>query len=290
MNFFPSAAVIVACTVLATRVIAQEPADCPAAVAAVAGLARPDVLSDSSASFRRLFACPQSGPPQIARLWSLSLLSQPETEVLRYRSRYLLDTRVLSTLISVARNGSRESHARQSAAAATLTYVDRDAATDLPALRRAARQNATVIASSGAGDILVGSSAPSAASSADVARLMSDLASQVSDLALQEIGIAGLQVVSARAPDAVTLPTTAVTLTYICGNKFRLRNKAFLNLTLRYDVYGTPESETLPIEMPESGSTQRDIFFTTRVKGTVRVFYRAKLLQTKANGNTPCSS
>ena len=279
----------IAVAVWPARLISQEPLDCAPSIAAISGVVRPDMLSDTSASFRQLFACPMSGPPQISRLWSISGLSQAEAEVLRYRSRFLLDTRILTTLIAIARNASTQSLTRQAASAATLPYVNRDINAEIPSLRLAASLRQPAVVASGGADIRLGTSPPTAASALDVARLMADLATQSQDVALQEIGRAGFRDVIERAPEAAVIPLSAVTLTYMCGNRFRFRSRVFANLSLRYDVYGTAESGQLPVVTPAPGLTQTEIFFTTRAKGTVRVFYRAQLLQTKANGGAICN-
>ena len=283
------AACMIAFAASPTHLFGQEAAECASAAAAIALVARPDILSDTSASARQLFLCPEAGPAQISRLWSLNDLSEAESELLRYRSRILLDRRILTTLLSLARNASKASHIRQAASAATLPYVDRGIDARIASLRSAENRRESVSLVSGSADIRLGGSPPTVASSQDVARLMADLAAQSQDAALQQIGRAGFRDVIERAPEAAVIPVSAVTLTYMCGNRFRFRNRVFANLTLRYDVYGASESGQFAVVTPEPGSAQTEIFFTARSKGTVRVFYRSQLLQTKANGGTVCS-
>ncbi len=270
------------------RANSQEAPDCTAAATAIAAITVPDILADSAVSFRRLFGCPISGPAQIARIWMRPSLTQREANELLQGSRYMLDTRILFSLTTVARDASRPSYLRQSAAVASLPYVVRGIATNIDMLRRTARTQATAPFYSGEADIVNGSNPPNANATSSVAQLMMTLATQTADPVLQDIGIAGLAAVHVAAPDAVVIPTSAITLTYMCGNKFRFRSRLFLNLTTRYEVYGTTDTGTGTASMPDPGTSQREVFFTTRLSGTVRLFHQGQLLATKANGGTQC--
>jgi hypothetical protein len=85
-----------------------------------------------------------------------------------------------------------------------------------------------------------------------------------------------------KIADIEPVPAGRITLTYICGNTFRVRNTWDRTIPVDFDVYGTPE---------RGGTYARpgeDTFFGTERRGTVRIFHRGTLLQTKANGNKPC--
>jgi hypothetical protein len=268
--------------------VAQEPTACGLAVAAVAAVPRPDILSDTAASVRQLFSCPATGPAQIARLWMLPALSEDEATRLRVLSRYLLDTRILTTLVSLSRNTGSPSVVRQAAAAATLPYVDRDVSNDVGELRQAGRSSERPGFASGGVNIVVGSSPPTPSSVRDVSRLMGDLFTQTQDVALQEIGRAGFEWALERAPTSVVIPTSAITLTYMCGNRFRLRSRVYSTLLVRFDVYGTAISRRMEIGPPPVGAAFAELLFDASARGTVRVFFGTQLLQTKANGGTVC--
>jgi hypothetical protein len=266
----------------------QDTSECVAAASGIAALVSPDIISDTSSAFRLLFRCPASGPPQIARIWLRPSLSQTEASALLQRSRLMLDARILTSLLTVARDANRASYIRQAASVATLPYVVREISLDVAMLRRSARATATPPHNFGVSDILVGTSAPSASTTTQVTQLMTELSVLSTDVALQDIGIAGLSAVFNVVPDVVAIPTSAITLTYICGNKFRFRNRTFLNLSLRFDVYGTSSTGRFEAGIPSAGSAQSEVFFFASVPGTVRVFHRTQLLSTKANGGIRC--
>jgi Subtilase family len=81
--------------------------------------------------------------------------------------------------------------------------------------------------------------------------------------------------------------TDSVTLTYICGNMFRVRNAAFEPRDVRWDIYNAVPADTgsLRLRGRDAGATYVDYFVTSRTKGTMRVFAGGVLRQTKANGN-----
>jgi hypothetical protein len=93
-------------------------------------------------------------------------------------------------------------------------------------------------------------------------------------------------------PDAAALTvapaTDSVTLTYICGNMFRIRNASFEPREVRWDIYNVVPADTgsLRLRGRDVGATYVDYFVTSRTKGTMRVFVGGVLRQTKANGNT----
>jgi hypothetical protein len=73
-----------------------------------------------------------------------------------------------------------------------------------------------------------------------------------------------------------------ILLTYICGNRFRVRNTNTAPAKVSTDVYGTTEKHAM-IVYPGY-----DYFFGNLKKGTVRLFFKGQLVQTKANGGTTC--
>jgi hypothetical protein len=88
--------------------------------------------------------------------------------------------------------------------------------------------------------------------------------------------------------DVVTLDSARrVTLTYMCGNRFRLRNPLGDSIYVKWDVYSTSDSARMWLPGARANS-YTETFFTTRLKGTTRVFWNGSLIQTKANGNSSC--
>ena len=89
------------------------------------------------------------------------------------------------------------------------------------------------------------------------------------------------ELISDMAP--VRVPNSALKLTYMCGNRFRVRNTGTEWIDVSWDVYNTADRGDLSV------GPGADEFFTTEVKGTTRLFYFGALVQTKANGGTVCS-
>lgn len=79
----------------------------------------------------------------------------------------------------------------------------------------------------------------------------------------------------------------SVTLTYICGNTFRVRNSNTAPVTVTWDVYQKNETGTLILPPKPASAPYSETWFTTVNKGTVRLFESGTLIQTKANGNKP---
>ena len=87
--------------------------------------------------------------------------------------------------------------------------------------------------------------------------------------------------------------TDSVALTYICGNMFRVRNSAFDQRNVRWDIYNASPADTgsLQARGRDLGSSYVDFFVTARTNGTMRLFVGTTLIATKASGNKPvCAS
>jgi len=97
-----------------------------------------------------------------------------------------------------------------------------------------------------------------------------------------------------QEPERATGPSLAqavlpnsITLTYICGNSFRVRNTNTTVMMVTWDVYKTTEKGTLTLAAKPTAAPYSETYFTTVNKGTVRLFLDGVLIQTKANGNKP---
>lgn len=71
-------------------------------------------------------------------------------------------------------------------------------------------------------------------------------------------------------------------LTYICGNRFRVRNTNTRPVSVTADVYGTTYRTSFVVP------NGVDYYFTMLKKGTTRLFLDGALVQTKANGGVQC--
>ena len=88
---------------------------------------------------------------------------------------------------------------------------------------------------------------------------------------------------------SVSAAQAGVRLTYMCGNRFRIRSTRTDTVRVRWDVYQKNDTGSVLVPGIESPAVQRDVFFETRAKGTTRIFLGTQLVDTKANGNTICS-
>lgn len=272
-----------------TVVGAQDGPSCQAATAAVNALARPDILSDSSASFRTLFACPISGPPQIARIWQMPGLSEAEAQRLLAYTVSILDTRLVTALLNVAESAAANSIARRAAVAALLPYVDSTASTAIVTLSRPARRSATIARHFDAPTYIFGSSPPSASTLMLISSRLLSIAMTTTDRQLQNVAISSLRVTYHAVPDLLVLPPSLISLSNVCGNRFRIRYRGLLNLTVRLVVDGSPESRSVRLEMPEEQVPETDTTFTMSKSGNVRVFHRTQPLATAPHSNLACS-
>ncbi len=95
-------------------------------------------------------------------------------------------------------------------------------------------------------------------------------------------------------PDSLALAAvqqqTGLRLTYLCGNRFRIRTTRRDTVRVRWDVYRTADTGSVVVPGVEAPATQRDVEFETRERGTTRIFLGAQLVDTKANGGTTCSA
>jgi hypothetical protein len=80
----------------------------------------------------------------------------------------------------------------------------------------------------------------------------------------------------------------SIRLTYICANRFRVRNYNDVEVAARWDVYRTSDSGRVTLPPRAGGSAYAEVFFETAVRGTTRLFVGSTLVQTKANGGAVC--
>jgi hypothetical protein len=121
----------------------------------------------------------------------------------------------------------------------------------------------------------------------------------VISFAVAALALACHEVTAPRDPETVRLSPQAlvtrdsaakVTLTYICGNKFRVRNPLGDSLLVHWDVYSTTDSGSIVLPAKQAGGSYSESFFTTRIRGTTRLFWQGNLIATKANGGAQCAA
>ncbi|MBA4073299.1 MAG: hypothetical protein C0497_15970 [Gemmatimonas sp.] len=81
----------------------------------------------------------------------------------------------------------------------------------------------------------------------------------------------------------------SIRLTYLCGNRFRVRSYYRTVADVKWDLPEHP-SDTGQLRLPSRtvGHPYSETVFSTRVTGTTRLFHNGRLIQTTLNGGTPC--
>jgi hypothetical protein len=83
---------------------------------------------------------------------------------------------------------------------------------------------------------------------------------------------------------AASVPTSAIRLSYVCGNRFRATNRSSEPINVSYEVSGTKDRRDFTI------APQGETTFTTERRGLTRLFYQGKVVQTISNAGKPrCS-
>ncbi len=79
-----------------------------------------------------------------------------------------------------------------------------------------------------------------------------------------------------------------ISLEYVCGNQFRLRNPFDEPVLLTYEVEGTQENGTLSLPARSAGTPYSEITFVTTNSGVVKLFESGELVQSETNGGLSC--
>ncbi|HYC32213.1 MAG TPA: hypothetical protein VEB59_07975, partial [Gemmatimonadales bacterium] len=92
---------------------------------------------------------------------------------------------------------------------------------------------------------------------------------------------------TAAAPALVVDPET-ITLTYVCANRYSVRNTGPIEATVTYVVVGTSESGQLTLPAPVSPATHTDTPLTTQSTGTVQLLLEGTVIEEVPNGARSC--
>jgi hypothetical protein len=117
---------------------------------------------------------------------------------------------------------------------------------------------------------------------------------------LQQLGRAILQLKASPAtPDLVrsfiecvrpvtlgavadAVPTSAIRLSYVCGNRYRVENQSTESVKVSWAVSGTRTKAQILV--PAKGANT----FRTQQRGPTTLYYQDKVVQTEPNGGRPC--
>ena len=206
---------------------------------------------------------------------------------LAWNSR-ISDVRLADTLVAIARRASVRPYGRVAALFALGQQITYLAPMDVGELLATGRSDSTF--RSPHGGATRGVRPLTDADRQRIITTFADLSVQTAVPTVQHAARGALRASAEAYPRLTSVPAGTVTLTYMCGNRFRLRNRSSVWGAFTYDVYGTAERQTIDMPVSVSPTVGSEMFFTTKARGTVRVFWQNRLLQTKANGGTVCSS
>ncbi|MDZ4865241.1 MAG: hypothetical protein SGJ01_17615 [Gemmatimonadota bacterium] len=82
--------------------------------------------------------------------------------------------------------------------------------------------------------------------------------------------------------------TSLITLSYVCGNKFKVRNSNPVAVPLTWNLINHTQTGALTIPAIAAGGVPGSGFIITQEKRTVRLSYTGQLIRTTPNGNTVC--
>lgn len=99
--------------------------------------------------------------------------------------------------------------------------------------------------------------------------------------ALRDLARCVRTIIADTLPERV--PTSAITLEYVCGNRFRVSNSGALWIDVNYRVQNTTETGDLVVA-PHAHTE-----FTTEAVGRVFLYYLGQDIRERNNGGLPCS-
>ncbi len=81
--------------------------------------------------------------------------------------------------------------------------------------------------------------------------------------------------------------TALINASYICGNKFKVRNVNTVAVPLTWNVVNGSETGAVTVPAKQSNGEPGSVFITTIEKRTLRLYYNGQLIIAVANGNKP---
>lgn len=239
---------------------------------------------------QQLAACEVTGGPYIARGWTSFSGSQANLVQLKRTSRLVRDGRILDTLLAIAGSGATPTNVRIAALDVLVGYADSAAA--LNPLWPDTSQHLLVTESDLQGR--VGSTPLPPGTSTTVLQILNTLTSSETDPAVQAYAarLSAAYMLSANVAAAVSsIDPKGVTLRYVCGNRFRVRNSNASALSVTYDVLGTDSGlREIWLSKRPTGAQYSERFFNAPTKGTVQMFYNGKKIRSTVNTGIVCGT
>jgi hypothetical protein len=239
---------------------------------------------DLTTARTQLGTCEVSGPAELARLWSAASGSTSDVNTLALSSHSLSDSRIFDALVATIRSAARPALVRNAAIDVLVSYAIPDAA--YPALS-SGTDSATI--ATVASLPVTGSSPPSAgAASTALSEIQAGMSAGDPEVSAHASQVAPALARAMAARRNVVDPSK-ISLAYVCGNQFRVRNSNAIGVVLSYDVTGTSETGIeVRVTGPTGGLAYGETVFTTSTRGDVHLKYLGTDIQTATNQGTAC--
>lgn len=269
---------------LPTQAFAQErvpvtPADCSAASTALTSLPTPLPTADAWVTAT---ACGAQGGTALA-IAIPSLASKSDTLLLSAALNNLSsikDGAVFAALLLLAKNTAAQPAARMTAFQGLLAEFD-------PSLQLTSSIGVSPESSGGCRPVSVANGAQATGNP-----MPSDFVTQLGTAAASVAATSSAPTTvknAARCVLRLIRPTSGpaidpakLSLTYVCGRRFKIQNTNPDGVTLQFTVNDTLQQGDLGVPGAKT------VTLVTAVVGTVRLYLAGQLIQTRANGGTTC--
>jgi hypothetical protein len=234
--------------------------------------------------------CEMTGGPYIAREWSNAATGVGDLANLKMTSRFVRDDRIMEAMVAVAGSPTFPTKIRIAALDVLVGYAKPWVALDPLSPDTLQRWFASTYHLGGR----EGSRALPASVAAAVAQLLETLAARDADPIVRarakrlSYGFALIDAVDAAR---ASLHPEAISLTYLCGNTFWIRNANDAVVRVVYQVEGSDvETPEMWLAKRPDGKPYSERVFHARATGTVLLFYEGKPIQSVPNGGVTCGT
>jgi hypothetical protein len=259
----------------------------------IPGIRSRDVATWSTEDRSQAYGCELSGVDLIVRLWRWPSHTEAQWYALKFATRRINDGLLADSVRAIALDEAAPVETRKAALEVLLGFVvPKLAVSALSGSTAPSSDNPPIFQRIGDFPAVAGANAVPGNIGVTVRSLLASLSASGQPGELRDYAIA-LTTALAGYDYAKSRPSASsgagITLTYVCGNRFRIRNTNSYYIPLTFDVYGVAGSGyEVAAAARAPSAAYRDVFFDAMQPGTVRLFAAGKLIQTKANGGKLC--
>jgi hypothetical protein len=270
---------------------------CANALAAVASVT-PAVAHDSLGSlYARLSGCrPEYGRAVALAMRNLQSSTDTQLVVTAISPAPIIDSAIFSAARDLAANPNASGLVRFFSLHVLYQYVERNgfpSPDSFAAQRRGAHGCATAISTDSPSSIFVGEFSPLPASAASDARAVA-MSIQKDPASTPELLSASYCVLEAwRAKAAIPsnphwlFSTNDISVEYVCGNRYRLRNAHPVELNLQWEVAPLP-IRLVSLAPKPSQEAYSERLLDVGLNGDLKIYLDGDLIFTRPNLATPC--